>query len=362
MLKKIESLLPSHTEESGFDTITIKNLWEVDKFDQKATDILTVYKKDGNNKHLLDLASIVVERIRIMKKEGVQTQKGGEARGGAFFQGFLEKMLIRGVIHHDVLTHPVFITKIREELGEKGLKERILGALSVLQVVLDLKRDSKCVFIGSNIDFDTMMSTDLVAGYSEAGETENPYLDRVEFIQVKTGYLDNEEEDRIFIKHTELVSRFDATLDQATKTDFEKKQEGIAKEEGIFLQYAEKQEYVFKTLIEIEKMAKIEDFIDLAENLQQLPVELYYVITGENFVRTAEFLYAHDETQVMQFQNLREKVLSFKFPTRDLLDYRKLTNPNYVSVAGAGSYQSVIMKEMHKLPGKRICKEISNVL
>lgn len=370
MLEKTQSFIERPKTQEGFDPIVIRSLWELDKFETKTLEDIDAYKKSNNGTHLHNLANKLSEKIVLMQKEGVETGRGGIPRGGAFFQGFVERMLVRGKMSGDMLANPNFITKIRERFGEE-MVGRIEGARSVQKVVQDLRRDPKCVFIGSHLDLDTMGATDLVAGYgehNEEGEMEHPYLDRVDLIQVKTGRIEDkkikggivtreEQIDEIIKKHQNYTQRIGRFMDVAVQTDFERHLNGIIGNQEMLLDHLSKMEPFYRAILEAPDITTYEDLERLSINLDKNVVEIYHQIVTESPEQLTTTMYA-GEQEMNAFMRLRQSVANIKIPTRVLLDYRRMTNPNYVSIVGAGKYRSIIKEKAYSAVTEDICTNL----
>ncbi len=360
MFKTVEGYSKSNRPEAKFETVRVRDIGDMDKFDTKFTAKMSEYKTKQSPAVLIEMAKMISAKIIAKRDEGVHKGKGA-SQGDAYFQGFLERMLLRGTLSAGVLSDPNFINELQKTVHE--LPFHVEGARATVAYILELKRDPKCVFIGQNVDLDTMHATDLVVGYEGDGDEAiagEEYLGLVQFVQIKKGRTTPEDRVKIQTQHRNYVAGMEQYMDQEAKTDLKSIVESAVADEEFRNSYIEIARELVSTISE-QVISNYDDLAETAEILGRNPVDARNLILALN-EGLVTLLLSGDMAKVKKVMNLREAVGTIRLPLADYASYNKLKAPDTVSIVGAGQYQSVIVERVSTISNTVTCIDLVNEL
>ena len=219
------------------DIESIHNPTEMDSQFDTLFEKLALCTTDSQRNSLVSLMGTIVGEYIKSEADAIPDGKldiTGEVRGLAAMQGLLERELIkRGPSVSMFFRDPNFLGAVNAEADfahAEKINEKLRGAESVHSFVEDISKMDKVLFIGSEINLDTRHAIDLVIGMSDDPKVENPEIDEVSIVQVKTGIPSQEEIDKIIFKHASYAE----ALKQLQNHGVGEKNQEHRKEDGSF--------------------------------------------------------------------------------------------------------------------------------
>ena len=291
---------------------------------------LSLCNSDSQRNALMSLmGTIVGEYINdVANTEPVgRLEIKGEVRGLAAMQGLLERELIkRGSSIANFFRDPSFLGAVNAEADfahAERINEKLTGAESVHSFYNIISEQDKVLFIGSEINLDTRHAIDLVVGMSDDPKAENPLIDEVSIIQVKTGVPTQETIDTIFSQHIAYAE----ALKQLENYGIGEKKEEFRKEDGSFDNEAYKAQLealdlFYKKLIKLNLKIEPtwESFTKAAMDCDCDPVLMFIRINKLNEDTMSSFLSFQKAVLIM----LKEKANAVNVPQEEFAKYNRL--------------------------------------
>ncbi len=357
---------PAETEaikskgEYSFRPREIESVYSADSLDTEFDilfDKLPLCKTEVAKNSLISLmGTLVGEYINAEAKATPASglDIGGEIRGLADMQGFLERELItRGSSVASFFRDPIFLSAVNAEVDfaeAEKINEYLRGAESVHAFVDSISKQEKVIFIGSEVNLDTRHAIDLVIGMSDDPKAEHPAFDEISLVQVKTNMPTKETIDKILTKHKAYAE----ALEQLEGLAVGEKEEEFLNEDGTIdtEAYKAKMESIdlfYRQLImpAMKMEPTWESLVELANTCNCDPVLMYIRINKINETRTNSFL----PYQRNVLNMLKAKAGAIKVPQDQFANYNRLKRGgNHIS--SAKKISSIVVAE-----GKIISKK-----